>query len=184
MGILNTNAYNTIINDQNAGIINLATYAISHPEGNEGIIGHVEFEVITPYANQSELFINFMRINEYDADGGLEVTLGENNEMIVSDGILFNFNPLPARYALYQNYPNPFNPRTQIRFDLPNESHVQLKIFDIQGRLIETLLNNKVNAGYHQINWNGSQFSSGMYFIQMISDEGDFIKTSKMILLK
>jgi len=183
-GIFNVNNYNTIFNKKKPGIFKLATYAISNPGNYEGLIGFVEFEVITSIAEQSELFIDLMNINEQSVDGGLEVMINGESEKLISDGVLFTLNPLPARYALYQNYPNPFNPRTTIRFDIPNDSYVQLKIFDVQGRVVETLLNSNINAGYHQIKWDGSRSSSGMYFIQMIADEGRYVKTSKMILLK
>jgi hypothetical protein len=91
---------------------------------------------------------------------------------------------LPKEFALHPNYPNPFNPVTTIRFDIPVETHhnMSLQIFDITGRMVETLVNEKLEPGQHEIQWNASQHSSGVYLLQM--ETTLFTKTQKMILLK
>jgi len=94
---------------------------------------------------------------------------------------------IPKTFALNQNYPNPFNPTTFIKYDLPKEAIVKIVIYDLMGRKVRTLLNEKQNAGYKSITWNGrdnngQMVSSGMYIYQMITDE--FQKTKKMMLLK
>jgi hypothetical protein len=94
---------------------------------------------------------------------------------------------LPKEFALQQNYPNPFNPTTFIKYNLPKEAIVKIVIYDLMGREIRTLLNEKQNAGYKSIIWNGrdnngQMVSSSMYIYQMITDE--FQKTRKMMLLK
>ena len=71
---------------------------------------------------------------------------------------------IPEEYVLYQNYPNPFNPVTKIRFGLPEESEVILKIYDILGREVVTLINSTQRAGYYNFNWNASNNASGIYF--------------------
>ena len=73
----------------------------------------------------------------------------------------------PTVYALKQNYPNPFNPTTTISFDLPNESSVQLQIFDIRGKLISTLLNEKLDRGTHSVSFNATDLPSGVYFYRL-----------------
>ena len=83
-----------------------------------------------------------------------------------------------------QNYPNPFNPVTNIRFDLPNDSEVKILIYDIRGSLIEEFVNGWMEAGYHQLIWNGGHNASGIYFIQMIADNGNYQKIMKMSLIK
>ena len=95
-----------------------------------------------------------------------------------------NAGLIPAEFALYQNYPNPFNPITTIRFDIPVETYhnTSLRIYDITGRVVETLVNEKLEPGQHEIQWNASQHSSGVYFLRM--NAISFIKTQKMILLK
>ena len=91
---------------------------------------------------------------------------------------------LPKEFALHPNYPNPFNPVTAIRFDIPVETYrnTSLQIFDITGRVVETLVNEKLEPGQHEIQWNASQHSSGVYFLRM--NAVSFTKTQKMILLK
>ena len=89
---------------------------------------------------------------------------------------------LPAAYALQQNYPNPFNPATVIRFSVAAKQAVSLQIFDITGRLVETLINQHLTPGKYEVTWQAGHLPSGTYFMQMKS--GDFVKTRKMVLLK
>ena len=100
---------------------------------------------------------------------------------------------VPTAYALQQNYPNPFNPTTTIRYALPYQSSVTLRVFDVVGREVSTLVNGVMSAGYHEVNWNstnsqGSILSSGMYFYRLEarpSDGGEaFVQLKKMMLLK
>ena len=87
-----------------------------------------------------------------------------------------------SEFALYENYPNPFNPSTTIKYSIPNQSLVTLKVFDILGREIETLINEEKTAGIYEIDFDASQLSSGIYFYKI--QAGDFVETKKMILLK
>ena len=95
--------------------------------------------------------------------------------------------PLPEEFALHQNYPNPFNPFTTIKFDVPEQTHINLIIYDVLGREVVKLLNQEVSAGYQSIVWNTRNnfdrpVSAGVYFYQIQAK--DFIKTRKMVLLK
>ena len=89
---------------------------------------------------------------------------------------------LPTEFSLSQNYPNPFNPASKILFGLPEASHVSLEVFNIMGQLIETLVNDQMEAGYHEVYWNASAYSSGVYFYRIKA--GAFFETKKMMLLK
>ncbi|HVO74281.1 MAG TPA: T9SS type A sorting domain-containing protein [Ignavibacteriaceae bacterium] len=89
---------------------------------------------------------------------------------------------IPELYMLSQNYPNPFNPSTTIRYALPKESFVTLKIYDILGREVETLVNKENPAGTYEVRWNAGGFSTGVYFYQVKA--GSFVETRKMILIK
>lgn len=94
---------------------------------------------------------------------------------------------LPDRFVLYQNYPNPFNPSTVIKFGLPSQSDVHLEIFDILGRRVNILADGPMEAGYHEIVWNGADYSgsrvsSGVYFYVLRT--GDFASAKKMLILK
>jgi len=91
---------------------------------------------------------------------------------------------IPIEISLSQNYPNPFNPSTNIKYSIPVKGFVSLKIFDIQGRLIATLVNEQKSAGTYNYEFNSSdyQLSTGIYFYKLQC--GDFSKTNKMLLIK
>jgi hypothetical protein len=88
----------------------------------------------------------------------------------------------PAEFSLFQNYPNPFNPTTTIGYALPALSNVELSIFNVQGQLVETLIDKPQPAGYYQIDWNASQYSSGLYLCCL--EAGAFRSVRKILLLK
>jgi photosystem II stability/assembly factor-like uncharacterized protein len=89
---------------------------------------------------------------------------------------------IPLYYTLSQNYPNPFNPITKIQFSIPKTSNIKLVVYDILGNEIEELVNGKQNAGIYQVEWDASNYTSGVYFYKLKS--GDFTETKKMILVK
>ena len=81
-----------------------------------------------------------------------------------------------------QNYPNPFNPSTKIKFEIKDSRFTILKIYDILGKEIETLVNEKLSPGTYEVNWNASQYPSGVYFYRL--DANGFSDMKKMILMK
>jgi len=89
---------------------------------------------------------------------------------------------LPDEYSLLNNYPNPFNPSTKIRYSVPQLSIVQIKLFDILGNEIETLVNEEKLAGTYELTWNPVNLPSGVYIYRLRA--GDFIQTKKMVLMK
>ena len=91
------------------------------------------------------------------------------------------FNTI-SEYRLNQNYPNPFNPTTNISFTIPATSNVSLKVFNILGREVATLINETKSAGNYSINFNASGLSSGVYFYQLTTD--NFTSTKKFTLMK
>jgi photosystem II stability/assembly factor-like uncharacterized protein len=97
-------------------------------------------------------------------------------------GITGNNGNVPKEFALHQNYPNPFNPATNIQFDLPRESFVTLKVFDIRGKEVNTLVSENRQAGSYYITFDASALASGVYFYKITA--GDFAKTMKMVLVK
>ncbi|HSW56357.1 MAG TPA: YCF48-related protein [Ignavibacteriaceae bacterium] len=90
---------------------------------------------------------------------------------------------IPVNFTLYQNYPNPFNPSTTIQFSLPKSGDVTLKIYDILGREVATLLNETKNAGSYSVTFNASGLSTGIYFYQL-SVGNEFRQTKKLVLIK
>ncbi len=89
---------------------------------------------------------------------------------------------LPASFLLEQNYPNPFNPATTIRYRLPEAGHVTLNVYDILGRLVETLVDAKQSAGYYDVTFDASKFASGVYLYELRTERNSSLK--KMLLLK
>ncbi|MFA5404095.1 MAG: T9SS type A sorting domain-containing protein [Ignavibacteria bacterium] len=89
---------------------------------------------------------------------------------------------VPKEFNLNQNYPNPFNPETVISFDLPKSGFVSLKVYNILGEEVATLLNETKTAGSYNVNFDGSSFSSGMYYYTLESN--GFASTKKMLLVK
>jgi uncharacterized delta-60 repeat protein len=92
-----------------------------------------------------------------------------------------NGESFPTSFELQQNYPNPFNPTTTIKYSIPNSEYVTLKIYDILGREIGNLVNQREPAGNYYVNFDASNLSSGVYLYQIKA--GSFIQTKKMILL-
>ncbi|MFA7360095.1 MAG: T9SS type A sorting domain-containing protein [Candidatus Kapaibacterium sp.] len=101
-------------------------------------------------------------------------------------GGIVSINPIsteiPKDFCLHQNYPNPFNPVTKINFELPIQKFVSLKIYDITGREIQTLVNEIKQAGYYTVDFNGPNLSSGVYFYKIQS--GNFVSVKRMVLVK
>jgi hypothetical protein len=94
---------------------------------------------------------------------------------------------LPITYNLYNAYPNPFNPVTTLRYDIPENAFVNIRIYDLKGRLVNTLVSKEQTAGYKAIKWagvddKGKAVSAGIYLYEI--QAGDFRKTKKMVLLK
>jgi len=94
---------------------------------------------------------------------------------------------IPDEFILSQNYPNPFNPTTNITFGLPKESNVTIDVYNLMGQKVATLVNERINAGYHTVNWNGrdasgNRVTSGVYIYKITA--GDFAKSKKMLLVK
>ncbi|MBI1806045.1 MAG: T9SS type A sorting domain-containing protein [Ignavibacteria bacterium] len=101
---------------------------------------------------------------------------------------------IPLQYALDQNYPNPFNPTTEIRFALPVDAHVTLKVFTITGQVVAELIDGDQEAGFHSITWDSrnissEQISSGVYFYRLVATDvnnpsNSFDQVKKMMLMK
>ncbi len=89
---------------------------------------------------------------------------------------------LPTEYNLSQNYPNPFNPTTTIKFDIPKVTRVSLKIYNVLGQEVETLVNEIMEPGAYNFKWDAGHFASGMYIYRI--EAGDFVQSKKMMLIK
>ncbi|MBN1397213.1 MAG: T9SS type A sorting domain-containing protein [Bacteroidetes bacterium] len=100
----------------------------------------------------------------------------------IPTGVEESENFIPASYLLYQNYPNPFNPKTKINFIVRTNNYTSLRIYDLLGREVATLVDGILPAGEHTIEWNAQNFPSGVYFYRL--QARNFTETRKMIILK
>jgi hypothetical protein len=180
--ILDKSKYPTIINTEKRGVFTLVSYANSTPINDNGLLGHIKFKVIGNSTPWSSISINEMKINDIQKGGFL--VEGDFESSSITYGFDFQISAVPEVFALNKNYPNPFNPSTNINFELPNDGDVRIFIYDLKGSLIDELVNGYMEAGYYNLKWDGSRKSSGVYFIQMIADNGNYIKMTKMMLVK
>ena len=88
---------------------------------------------------------------------------------------------LPEKLTLCQNFPNPFNPETSIRFTLPEKQRIRLTVYNMEGQIIERLVDGEREAGEHQILWNGSGQAAGMYFFELLAGGGRLVKKMQLI---
>jgi hypothetical protein len=102
--------------------------------------------------------------------------------MVNPSGINNYSSEIPKEYKLYNNYPNPFNPTTKIKFDIPKNNYTKVAIFDMLGREIKTLVNENLLTRKYEIEWNASNYSSGIYFYKMTTNS--FASIKKMVLIK
>lgn len=116
------------------------------------------------------------RLKQIDFNGNYKY-YNLSNEVIIG---------VPSKFELAQNYPNPFNPSTKINYDLPFDSKVSIKLFDMTGREVASVVNQAQVAGYYTVNFNASSLSSGVYFYKINAEGGNqsFTKTLKMMLVK
>jgi hypothetical protein len=114
-----------------------------------------------------------------------------------TDGVGQPSSPVPTRFVLEQNYPNPFNPSTTIKYELTKSSHITLRVYDILGRLVSELVNERKNAGVHEVKFAASGLSSGVYFYRLQArpldfaiggdsraGAGSFVQTRMLLLLR
>ncbi len=119
--------------------------------------------------------------------GSTAVVLSQDGEMTISGYQpialrLQSVQSIPEAYALSQNYPNPFNPTTIIEYALPVDSHVSMKLYNILGQEVMTLVKASVSAGYHRVSLDASTLGAGVYFCRL--EAGSFIAVRKLLLLK
>ncbi|MBC8526795.1 MAG: T9SS type A sorting domain-containing protein, partial [Candidatus Cloacimonetes bacterium] len=149
-----------------------------------GVVAFIEFDIIGEVGSKSEVYFTKFDLNETEASGGLQV-VSEGKEVTTKRLEVNVRQNLPEKFAFYQNYPNPFSTNTLIRYDLPEDVHVNIQIYNVKGQLIEELFNGVESAGRKKIEWNvleKSGMSSGIYFYKLSTKDKTFIK--KMILMR
>lgn len=135
-----------------------------------------------------EITVNGTDLTLLDAIGGstLNNVVKNGNKITISNpainSILVSAVEIPNKYALEQNYPNPFNPVTNIKYAIPVKGNVQLRVFDVLGKVVTEIVNEEQEAGSYSVQFDSSNLSSGVYYYQIRA--GNFVETKKLILLK
>ncbi len=161
---------------------------------------HLEFnkadEYVTKVESSSEKEISFTFDVKYNTNANVtdtvEFLVTNNKNIFVTKSFIFNYVG-PKEYALEQNFPNPFNPSTKIRYTVPDlgtNPQVMLKVYDILGNEIETLVNEKQVPGYKEVDFNAKRLASGVYIYRLTADDPSknsdqvFVSVKKMMLIK
>ena len=162
--------------------IPLALTEVAELVNNEGII--VEADLGPATAEDSvaiDLRVASQSANGFKMDQIVSPAFAVGNwDTIVTDTA--PGEGLPARFALEQNFPNPFNPTTTFQFSIATSQLTILKVYDILGREVATLVNEKKSAGKYSVTWNASSMASGVYFYRL--EAGSFVETKKLLLLR
>jgi len=154
-------------------------------------LGHIRFNVTTPFLSDTLKFRNppmsptsvIYDSTKKCAYGG---TSTDSSRYTTTDPIILgvegNITTIPTEYQLYQNYPNPFNPVTSIKYDVPKTGVVKIKVYDLTGKLVDVLVNGEMAAGSYEVNFNGMNYASGVYFYKF--ESADYTKVMRMVLIK
>ena len=162
-------------------------------EPGNGVIANLVFDVIDPEITEVEITPtttespNHEMLFVYQNPEGTDLITATPEFTGITVEFGNDANNVPTAFALHQNYPNPFNPSTIINFDLPNPAHVRLDVFNVLGQSVRTLKDEQMEAGYHPVEWNGtdnsgSPVATGIYFFKI--QAGEKVETKKMMLLK
>jgi hypothetical protein len=141
----------------------------------------IAFNRILPLNNGDITFVGSCNYYNPNVENAF-VVRADSNLYATPINILNNYNEAPNTYRLYQNFPNPFNPLTNIRFDIRKKAFVKLTIYDILGREVAVLVNQGLKLGTYEVEFDGTNFASGVYFYKLVS--GEYSETKKMVLVK
>lgn len=159
------------------------TLRITFATGSDSV-----FRVDNTYNNQAWFFTSNRQPTAFafDPDNDIVLKTGSTVQGTVN-GITSNSSEIPQKFALMQNYPNPFNPVTYFKFDIPARSNVELKVFDMAGRLVKTISTGMMEAGKYTADFDAAELSSGIYFYELRAEstsKGVFKAVKKMVLVK
>jgi hypothetical protein len=122
----------------------------------------------------------FFVVRAFDLSGNISEASNEATTTITTD--ILNEHQTPSTYSIEQNYPNPFNPTTSISYKVPEAANVQITLYDMLGRKLSTLVNERKSAGAYQLTLDMSSYSSGIYLYRM--QAGNFVQTRRLTLIK
>ncbi|MCZ7610242.1 MAG: T9SS type A sorting domain-containing protein [Ignavibacterium sp.] len=146
---------------------------------------NVETKIIENLEAKAEAEVSFVfdvnRSVEINRKDTIEFTITSPDGIMMMKSFIFSYTG-PKEFRLEQNYPNPFNPMTTIQYQLPQDSKVILKVYDILGSEVAALVNEEQKAGYKEVKFNAVNIASGMYVYRL--QAGNYISTKKMMLLR
>ncbi len=187
------NLFQTVINDYNIALVpQQITYGSTDRSDHASfwdydypaILGIEDFsDDFNPYYHTTS--DNMSHINAPYFWEYTKAAIGATATLATPDSTMTSINEqvsVPSQFILHGNYPNPFNAATTISFTITSESEVDLAVYDILGRKVETLVEKDMQAGRHRVTWDASGYSSGIYFYRIKT--GDFIDTKRMVYLK
>lgn len=139
--------------------------------------------IVQPTVTDNPLYALYFNSDNFVYAGGVRGAIIKTipQELLLTP-VTGNSNEMPKNYFLGQNYPNPFNPVTVIKFGVTKPGLVKITVYDITGKVVSELINNNLNPGSYEVQWDGSAYSSGVYFYSISTNE--FAETKKMILVK
>jgi photosystem II stability/assembly factor-like uncharacterized protein len=172
-GVSQTSGYNITV------VGNMGTIIRSNDGGNSFHIQPINNTNLTLFGVS---FMNAYKGVTVGGSGNILRTTNAGGDSSSVIGIRNIQSSVPGQFMLYQNYPNPFNPTTNIRFSIPANSNVSLKIYNILGREISTLINTYLLAGTHEYIWNSGNLNSGIYFYSL--SVNGYRQTKKMMLIR
>ena len=137
---------------------------------------------MSPYISPDDLYFFFTTVKTGDLGYNPYWVDAQVVYNLITDVPYYGKSGRPATFQLLQNYPNPFNPTTKISFQIPELGFVSLKVFDVLGNNIMTLVNEEKPAGKYEFNFNSSGIPSGIYFYQLVA--GQYSETRKMCFIR
>lgn len=157
---------------------------INYDRNNLDKYSNISYEVDCSGIQQGEYYLRLVTTVEGSSSFALANIMNETSNLGKRNFTKVNFtgNELPVTYELFQNYPNPFNPSTTIRYQVPEDGVVSLRIYDILGKEVKTLVNEQKTVGKYEISFDASGFASGVYIYRI--QVNDFVSVKKMMLLK
>ncbi|HSW54763.1 MAG TPA: T9SS type A sorting domain-containing protein [Ignavibacteriaceae bacterium] len=157
---------------------------ITYNKNNLAKYASIDYEVDCSGITPGDYYLRLVTTVSGEAEYSLANLINDNTTLAKKNYNRVNIegSEIPITYALEQNYPNPFNPATTIRYQIPKEGMVTLKVYDILGAEVATLVNEQKIAGKYEVNFNASSLASGVYIYRIKSN--DFISTKKMVFLK
>jgi len=175
---------------------------LSHFGGDMVVIGHTIFDDITLLYNEKVICIDLDHEYNY-TNGFMRALFYENGNIynFYTNGTTQTYTLLKTitgivqekhqlqKFSLNQNYPNPFNPETIIKYEIPERSFVTIKLFDVLGNEVATLINEEKTIGYYEVEFDATNLPSGIYFYRLQAlptgrQAGSFVETKKMVLMK